>query len=311
MKLPNSTSCIEQSDQKNGKKNKRSSLNNSRRINEGYKTDGSKEHFDAEKIRAVWKRAAVGFESVCTFDALMEAFKKNIVEDIKTADIGKLLVKTCIDLVSVENISWQEIAGRIALGNLYKQASKNRGIEVDKLYSPESYKTLFDEYIKNGLYSKDFYEYYTEADIIKAGEKIRPETDLEYGYTTVLSLSKRYLLNPNKIVKELPQEMYMSIALFLAMPEPKETRLEFAFKVYEQCSLQKISLPTPTLLNARTNYHQLSSCFKINIDDDLRGIYHAVENMAQISKFGGGVGVYLGNIRSRGGMIRGIEGASG
>ncbi|MFZ1626282.1 MAG: ribonucleoside-diphosphate reductase subunit alpha, partial [Candidatus Moraniibacteriota bacterium] len=76
-------------------------------------------------------------------------------------------------------------------------------------------------------------------------------------------------------------------------------------------SKQRISLPTPTLLNARTNYNQLSSCFKINVDDDLRGIYHAVENMAQISKFGGGVGVYLGNIRSRGSSIRGVKGMSG
>ncbi len=275
------------------------------------KSDGGKEHFDAEKIRAAFNRAVVGYEDRCSFEELMEAFKKNIVEDIKTSDIGKLLIKTCVDLVSVENIAWQEVAGRFALQNLYKQASKNRKVDVDKLYAPESYKALFDEYVKSGLYSKDFYEYYTEDEILRAGARIQAETDLSYGYSTVLSLQKRYLLNPNKVVKELPQEMYMSVALFLAMPEPKETRLDFAFKVYEQCSTQKISLPTPTLINARTNYHQLSSCFKINVDDDLRGIYHAVENMAQISKFGGGVGVYLGNIRSRGSMIRGIIGASG
>jgi ribonucleoside-diphosphate reductase alpha chain len=83
------------------------------------------------------------------------------------------------------------------------------------------------------------------------------------------------------------------------------------FKIYKHCSEQRISLPTPTLLNARTNYHQLSSCFKINVNDDLRAIYHAIENMAQISKFGGGVGVYLGNIRSRGSSIRGVKGMSG
>jgi ribonucleoside-diphosphate reductase alpha chain len=105
--------------------------------------------------------------------------------------------------------------------------------------------------------------------------------------------------------------MYMSVALFLAIPEQQENRLALALKIYEHCSKQRISLPTPTLLNARTNYHQLSSCFKINVDDDLRGIYHAVENMAQISKFGGGVGVYLGNIRARGGAIRGVKGMSG
>ena len=97
--------------------------------------------------------------------------------------------------------------------------------------------------------------------------------------------NKRYLLNPNKHVMELPQEMYMAVALFLAIPEQKNQRLKTAIQIYEYCSSQKISLPTPTLMNARTNYNQLSSCFVLNLDDDLRSIYHNVENMAQISKF--------------------------
>ena len=94
------------------------------------------------------------------------------------------------------------------------------------------------------------------------------------------------MLNPNKVIRELPQELYMSVALFYAIPEKKENRLDFAFKVYDYTSSQKISLATPALNNPRTNWHQLASCFKINVSDDLRGIYHAVENIAQISKYG-------------------------
>ena len=250
------------------------------------KSNGKKEYFDVDKIKAVFDRAAKGHEDKCTFEALMEAFKKNLVEEIKTSDINKLLTKTCIDLVSVENIAWEQVAAQIFLGNIYKQAIKNRGIKLGDIYKPNSYKALFDEYIKNGLYYKDFYKYYSEADILEAGKCLEKKTDEVYGYTTVLSLSKRYLCNPNKVIKELPQEMYMSVALFLAIPESNESRLAFALKIYEMCSTQKISLPTPTLINARTNYNQLSSCFKINVDDDLRGIYHGVENMAQISKYG-------------------------
>lgn len=275
------------------------------------KSDGSREGFNVKKLKSVFDRAVTWYEEKCSFDELMEAFKKNIIDDIKTSDLSKLLVKTCLDLITVENIAWQEVAWRIALWNVYKLACRNRNISLTDIYSPASYKSLFDEYIKNGLYYKDFYKYYTEEDILEAGSHIKKNTDLSYGYTTILSLQKRYLLNPNKVVKELPQEMYMSNALFLAIPEPKENRLKFALEIYRHCSEQRISLPTPTLINARTNHHQLSSCFKINMDDDLRGIYHAVENMAQISKFGGWVGVYLGNIRSRGGFIRWIEGASG
>ncbi len=275
------------------------------------KKDGTKEVFDVTKLRIVFDRASKGLEEQCEFTDLMEAFKKNLIEDIKTEDIEKLLVKTCIDLVTVENIAWQHIAARILLGGLYKQATDNRGLTHKDIYTPESYKALFDEYIEKGLYYKKFYDYYTPEDILEAGKHLSLETDETYEYTTIVSCGKRYLLNPNKVVKELPQEMYMSIALFLAIPEPKETRLEFALKVYEHCSKQRISLPTPTLLNSRTNFHQLSSCFKINVDDDLRGIYHAIENMSQISKYGGGVGVYLGNIRARGARIRDVKGASG
>ena len=275
------------------------------------KANGTKELFSVEKIKATFDWAVVGYEDRCDFETLIEAFKKNIVDNIPTSDINRLLVKTCLDLISVENIAWQELAAHIALGNLYKKATKNRGITLKDIYTSKTYKTLFDEYIEKGLYYRDFYKYYSEEDILAAGNRIRKETDMEYTYTTILSLAKRYLLNPNKVIKELPQEMYMSIALFLAIPEEPKDRLKFAFEIYDACSRGEISLPTPALINSRTNYHQLSSCFKISVDDDLRGIYHSIENIAQISKFGGGVGVYLGNIRCRGAAIRGIDGASG
>jgi len=124
---------------------------------------------------------------------------------------------------------------------------------------------------------------------LKAGEFLNAERDMEYGYTTLLMLNKRYLCNPNNIVKEIPQYMYLAVALFLAIPEKKEERLERVKQIYEAISSQKVSLATPTLMNARRKFHQLSSCFVLNADDDLRSIYHNIENIAQISKFGGGV----------------------
>ena len=254
------------------------------------KSSGTKEDFDFEKIEKMFHMAAKDYEEKCHFDELMEAFKRNIVEDMKTSDIAKLLVKTCIDLVNVENIGWEHIAGRLALFDLYKKAGKSRSISQKEIYTPDSYLTFFKDYVAKELYYKDFMQYYSEADIRKAGEllaKKGKKTDMTYGYTTILSLAKRYLLNPNKVIHELPQEMYMSVALFLAIPEKDENRLAFAMKIYEQCSNQHISLPTPTLINARTNWHQLTSCFKLNIGDDLRSIYHGIEDIAQISKYGG------------------------
>jgi ribonucleoside-diphosphate reductase alpha chain len=275
------------------------------------KSDGSKEAFDFGKIRVVFDRAAKGYEKECRFDDLMEAFKKNIVEDIRTSDINKLLIKTCVDLVTAENIAWQEVAGRIALFNLYKEACRNRQMRHEQIYSEEAVLAHFHDYIGKGLYAKELREAYTDEDILRAARAIDPSLDFSYGYTTILSLAKRYLLNPNKIIRELPQELYLFVGLFLAIPEAKESRVDMAIRIYRACAEQKISLATPSLMNSRTTFHQLSSCFKLNIDDDLRAIYHAMENMAQISKFGGGVGVYLGNIRSRGSFIRNVAGMSG
>jgi ribonucleoside-diphosphate reductase alpha chain len=274
------------------------------------KADGKKETFDREKIKSTYKRVSFGLHRKCKFETLEESLKKYIVDGMHTKDIIRMMIKSAIDLISVENTAWQYIAGRLTTIDLYKEASRNRGISISDIYSPQAYKTLFDEYIQRGWYYKDFYKYYSEADILQAGKKLNATTDFSYNYTTLTAYKKRYLLNPNKVIRELPQEMYMSVALFLALPEKKESRLATAFEIYEYCSQGMISLPTPTLLNARTNFHQLSSCFVLNADDDLRSIYHTIENIAQISKYGGGVGVYLGNVRSKGGSIRGIKGAS-
>ena len=275
------------------------------------KRDGSTQIFKATKLRASFAIAAQGFEKECTFEELYERLKLLINENIATPQINKNARKAALDLITIKNTHWQNVAGRFYLMDLYKQACRNRKIKQNDLYTPGAYKLLFDQYIQDGLYNRDFYNYYSPEDILKAGAAISKTRDLSYIYSTILAFDRRYLLNPNKFVRELPQEMYMSIALFLAIPEPKEKRLEIALKIYEMSSSQKLSLPTPTLLNARTNFHQLSSCFKLNVADDLRTIYHSLENMAQISKFGGGVGVYLGHVRSKGSFIRGMKGASG
>ncbi len=275
------------------------------------KSNGKKEHFEKEKVKNTYKIVSYGLARKCPFEEIYASLRKYLVEGMKTSDITKMLIKSAVDLVSVQNTSWQYIAGRLSLIDLYKEASNNRNMDIKKIYQAKHYQTLFRDYVNEGLYYKDFYDYYSEDDILEAGKYLKKENDFSYNHTTILMYRKRYLLNPNKNIRELPQEMYMSVALFLAIPEPKETRLEVAKKIYDYCATGKISLPTPTLLNARTNFHQLSSCFKFNIGDDLRAIYHNIENMAQVSKFGGGIGVYLGNIRSRGGSIRGVNGVAG
>ena len=172
---------------------------------------------------------------------------------------------------------------------LYKQASRSAHVAVDQLYTPEYFLQFVKDYIHDGRFYPKFFEYYSDEDFLEAGRHIDPTIDYTYGCTTMLMLKKRYLLNPNKIIRELPQHMYMGVAMFLAIPEPAEKRLAIAKSIYDIIATQKLSLATPCLMNSRRVFHQLSSCFKLSVDDDLHAIYHNVENVAQISKFGGGV----------------------
>lgn len=275
------------------------------------KRDGSTEKFSTEKLKAAWEKAARGLEKKCPWEELFEMFKITLRDKLKTSDILKQLRKAAVDLVTVENIDWQVVAGRLFAMEFYAEAVRNRGITHDKIYTADAWVAHFNDYRKKGLYADKFDEVYTPDQIREAGEWIDRDRDWTYIYSTMLAFGKRYLLNPNKVIHELPQEMYLAVALFLAIPEKDEDRMRVAQEIYEVTSKQELSLPTPTLLNARTQFHQLSSCFKLNVDDDLRSIYHSIENMAQISKFGGGVGVYLGHIRSKGGSIRGVKNSSG
>ena len=275
------------------------------------KFDDRVQKFSREKLKNTWQIAAKGIETKCPFEQLFEKFKITLIDKLSTKQILINLRKAALDLITVENINWQIVAGRLLAMEVYKAASRNRKLKIKDFYTPTAWQNHFNDYVDKKLYSDKFKENYSSEEILEAGSWLNKERDFEYIYSTHLALSKRYLLNPNQVVHELPQEMYLAVALFLAIPETKTNRMRVARQIYEATSSQKLSLPTPTLLNARTNFHQLSSCFKLNAADDLRSIYHNIENMAQISKFGGGIGIYLGHIRSKSAAIRGINNASG
>jgi len=111
-------------------------------------------------------------------------------------------------------------------------------------------------------------------------------------------------------VIERVQEMFLGIALHLAMPE-KEDRLMWVRRIYDLLSKLEVTMATPTLSNSRKPSHQLSSCFIDTIPDSLDGIYRSLDNFSQVSKFGGGMGMYFGKVRATGGNIRGFKGVAG
>ena len=147
-------------------------------------------------------------------------------------------------------------------------------------------------------------------DLVKFNIAIKPERDMLFNYLGIKTLYDRYLLKDrenNPI--ELPQHMFMGVAMFLAQNESDKN--EKAIQFYDVISKFEVMLATPTLSNARTNRHQLSSCYIGSSPDNIEGIFHGYEEMALLSKYGGGIGWNWNEIRALGGYIDNTKGAAG
>ena len=165
---------------------------------------------------------------------------------------------------------------------------------------------------EEGLYGDYILQNYSEEEINEAASFIRPERNKLLNYSGLDLLLKRYVIkNYSGKVIERVQEMFLGIALHLAMPEKKENRLLWVQRIYDLLSRLEVTMATPTLSNARKPNHQLSSCFIDTVPDSLDGIYRSLDNFSQVSKFGGGMGMYFGKVRATGGNIRGFKGVAG
>ncbi|MDE5602334.1 MAG: ribonucleoside-diphosphate reductase subunit alpha, partial [Helicobacter sp.] len=140
--------------------------------------------------------------------------------------------------------------------------------------------------------------------------KIDKTRDLQFTYLGIKTLYDRYLLKDkqgNPI--ELPQHMFMGIAMFLAQNE--EDPNYWAEQFYDLLSKFEVMAATPTLSNARTPRHQLSSCYIGSTPDNIEGIFDSYKEMALLSKYGGGIGWDFSKIRGLGSFIDGHKNAAG
>lgn len=280
------------------------------------KRSGRKENLDISKIRVVIDFACKGL-NVDPLELEADAHIQ-FREGITTKEIQQLLIRTAAEKISPQTPDWQYVAARLLLYDLYKDVGHLRGYKVkDKLngrykpYNPDSFYDLIKTYTEKGIYGEYLLENYTKDEIDELARYINPDRDLLFNYVGIKILCDRYLVRDEegKII-ELPQEMYMLIAMSLAVPEKKEDRIRWAKIFYDVLSKHEVSLATPTLMNARRPFTQLSSCFVLTVDDDLYDIFDNVQKAGMISKFAGGLGIYLGKIRATGAPIRKFKGAS-
>ncbi|MBY6035414.1 ribonucleoside-diphosphate reductase subunit alpha [Fictibacillus nanhaiensis] len=221
----------------------------------------------------------------------------------------RLLTMEALNFLSVEEPNWTFLAARIYLKQLYEEVSSNRGEAVISPYS--NLNGLIQQLVQLKIYDSSIADSYSLEEIEMAQQFIDPSRDELFTYIGLKTLTDRYLAKGfGHELYELPQERWMIISLFLMKNEDHSFRMERVKEAYWALSNLYMTVATPTLANAGKRHGQLSSCFIDTIDDSLRGIFDSNTDAATVSKGGGGLGIYLGKIRSRGSDIKGYKGNS-
>lgn len=217
------------------------------------------------------------------------------------------LIRAAVELTSQEAPRWEMIAARLLdLSFMRHLAATRRELGI------ASFGELVRYLTERGLYGDYILASYSVSELEEAAAFMVSERDELFAYSGLDLLINRYVIRAHDHTPlESPQEMFLGIALHLAMNEEPTQRLGWVKRFYDMLSKLEVTMATPTLSNARKPDHQLSSCFIDTVPDSLVGIYRSIDNFAQVSKYGGGMGMYLGKVRATGGSIRGFEGVAG
>ncbi|SFV67182.1 Ribonucleotide reductase of class Ia (aerobic), alpha subunit [hydrothermal vent metagenome] len=268
------------------------------------KRSGRVEKLDITKIQKYTCEAVEGLRNVSQSELEVDA-NLQFQDMMSSADIQQTLIQTAVDKIDVDRPDWTFVASRLFLYDLYHKVGRNVGGIKGKPYF--HLKKYFEFGEREGRIILGLKEKYDLDDL---NDYIEPNRDLQFTYLGIRTLSDRYLLKDSKGKPiELPQHLFMGVAMFLAQNEfDCQT---WAKKFYDILSKFEVMAATPTLSNARTPRHQLSSCYIGSVCDNIEGIFDAYKEMALLSKFGGGIGWDWSQVRGMGSYIDGHKHAAG
>jgi ribonucleoside-diphosphate reductase alpha subunit len=263
------------------------------------KRNGEREIVSFDKILQRIKNT--GQEANIQLNYTMLAMKviDQLYDGISTSQIDELTSEQCASLASTHP-DYNILAGRIVVSNLQKNTRDELVKVVNDLYH---FKDTHGKHCP--IVSEDLYkvvQYHSQ----RLEEMIDYSRDYLIDYFGFKTLERAYLLRINKKIVERPQHMWMRVAIGIHGDD-----LERVKESYDAMSQKYFTHATPTLFNAGTPRPQLSSCFLIAMEDDsIEGIYNTLKDCANISKWAGGIGLHIHNIRSTGTHIRGTNGTS-
>ncbi len=211
----------------------------------------------------------------------------SMYDGITTHEIDTLSAEICIGMITSDP-DYEILATRIVASNIQKIAPNNFHIAMKKL-------------AKAGIVTEEVAEI---AGQVK--DDIKTERDFEFGYFGLKTLEKSYLQRMDGKIMETPQYMFMRVSIGIHGKD-----IPAVLETYDKMSSGKFIHATPSLFNAGTPRPQMSSCFLIaNKEDSINGIYGTLTECAQISKWAGGIGMHIHDVRANKSRIRGTNGTS-
>jgi ribonucleoside-diphosphate reductase alpha subunit len=259
------------------------------------KRNGKPEEVSFDKINIRIKSLCDNLE----IDPIIVAQKviSQIYDNIPTSELDELAGRACAALES-KHPDYGELAKRIIISNNHKVTSPSFSETVYRLYH-------HDKNDKHSpIVSKELYDVVMENKE-KLNAVIDYQRDYNFDYFSFKTLEKSYLKKINGKVIERIQHLIMRVSLGLHLND-----LKSALRSYEYMSLKYFIQATPTLFHSGTPKMQLASCFLMGTEDSIDGIYKTISDCAKISKWAGGIGLHISNVRSRGTYISGTDGKS-
>jgi ribonucleoside-diphosphate reductase alpha chain len=225
---------------------------------------------------------------------------QGIYDGISTIELDKLAAETAAQMTTTHP-DYAKLAGRIAVSNLHKSTPRKFSQCIKELHSFIEPKTGKE----STLISDDVHSFVMEnREVIDSA--VNMDRDLDFDYFGFKTLERSYLLKIGDRIVERPQYMYMRVAVGICKGD-----VQMALRIYDDLSQHFYTHATPTLFNAGTRRPQMSSCFLIgNKGDDIDGLFDTIKDVAKISKWAGGIGLHVHDVRAKGSYIKGTGGES-
>tara|TARA_B100000902_G_scaffold169225_1_gene163779 strand:+ start:2022 stop:4271 length:2250 start_codon:yes stop_codon:yes gene_type:complete len=251
------------------------------------KRSGRIEDMRFDNITNRIKNLTYGLSENCDSSKVAQQVASSLYDGITVQEIDTLSGEVCIGMITTDP-DYEILATRITASNIQKVCPNNFHIAMKKL-------------LKAGIVTEE---------VARVAGRVRDDIDTkrdyDFGYFGLKTLEKSYLQRLDGVLMETPQYMFMRVSIGIHGDD-----IEAVLETYDKMSKGLFIHATPTLFNAGTPRPQMSSCFLIaNKDDSINGIYGTLTECAQISKWAGGIGMHIHDVRANKSRIRGTNGQS-